>query len=271
MNIPVEWQPLVEAAARGGQGLTPAVLDAARALFERAYAAGERTPGELSREYTKDEYLLIVDADGRASGRGQALLEEYRRTLFAHSQFSRWFQEVALVEGADDDPDEPVLLAARWLAHLVGLRHQTVDLFLDPPGLAGYTLVQVRGMGKIDSPGMFDLPCAGHAVGTDGMRESLEKELGEELGLRLDDLEGLEYVGALAAENRADEARWLINVERRHLYRARLKAERVGRARFCDGEVAALAVFALDELRELTRRFPERAASGLLDTIHLYT
>ena len=93
-----------------------------------------------------------------------------------------------------------MLLAARWLCHLVGLRHRTVEIFLDLAGVGdGHTLVQVRGMDKVIAPGAFDIPCAGHASGAEFSEEALRHELGDELNLALEDLEDLRLIAEHAA------------------------------------------------------------------------
>ena len=61
-----------------------------------------------------------------------------------------------------------------------------------------------------------------------------------------------------------------INEEHRVLYRARLTSASISCIRFTDGEVAALGVFSVPELRELIRRYPERIASGLADSMAYY-
>ena len=49
-------------------------------------------------------------------------------------------------------------------------------------------------MDNYETPGTFDLPCAGHVSGVDSAEETLAKELGEEVNLALDDLEDLRLV-----------------------------------------------------------------------------
>ena len=59
----------------------------------------------------------------------------------------------------------------------------------------------------------------------------------------------------------------LLNEEYRYLFRARLKEESIKRIRFSDGEVAALALFRIDELRAYCKTYPDRVATGLADAI----
>ncbi len=145
-----------------------------------------------------------------------------------------------------------------------------MELFIDPPVLEGHTLVQVRGMDKVLAPGAFDIPCAGHVSGVDGVEESLHKELGEELNLRIDDLEKLSLVARYASQAHDYAEDGLVNVEYCYLFRAGLKPHTVPNIRFNDGEVAGLAVFNVNELRGLVQRYPERVASGLSDSLRFY-
>lgn len=263
--LPAGWVSLRAAVETAGHSLTPSVFDRAVSLFNEMYAAGEHTPAELTREYEHKEFLVALDETGRPNQPTQAMLDTCSRMLRAHPAFGRWFQEGRMPEG------EPVLMAARWLCHLVGLRHGTVEIFIDPPGgeLKGFTLVQVRGMDKLEAPGAFDIPCAGHISGADSVEVSLGKELGEELNLTLDSLADLRLLGRYNSYNESTE-RGLVNNEYRVLYRATLKPDAVRRIRFTDGEVAGLSVFAVKELRALVQKFPERVASGLSDAIGYY-
>ena len=242
------------------------VFEQIRQLFLNYYT-GNETPEELTREYAVDEYLMVVDMDGMPSRPTQLMLDQYHDLVHRHPAFGRWFREDTLREG--EHTGAPVLLAARWLCHLIGLRHGTVEIFIDPPGEAGQTYVQVRGMDKFEAPGAFDIPCAGHISGTDGYEESLRKELGEELNLRLEDLDGLCMVERYNSfgEEHGDGP---INNEHRVLYQARLKPDAAARIRFVDGEVAGLSIFSVPELRELVKRYPDRVASGLSDALGYY-
>ena len=207
-----------------------------------------------------------MDAAGQPVLPTHEMLNAFAATLGTYPAFSNWFQLEEIREGPLSG--QPVLLVARWLCHLSGLRHITVELFLDPPGWPGVTLVQVRGVNKIESPADFDMPCAGHVDGLDGIYASLAKELEEELGLRIDDLEDLREVKRFdAPSDSGPEPR---NHEFRVLYQARLKAASTRHIRLREGEVAGLAVITLPELRLLVERFPERVASGLLEALPLY-
>jgi len=269
-NIPTGWAALRELAEVSGRGLSPRIIDACWRLLHTGLAVEQEEPGRLTPEYGKDEYLLVVDRYGQPEGRSAEIVAAWRACYFANRQFGMWFREATLEE-------RPVLLAARWLCHLAGLRHQTVEIFIDPPEAAppkvdtpqaAHTLVQVRGMDKVDAPGAFDIPCAGHVSGLDGIEQSLEKELGEELNLRLGDLDDLRELARYISPAR--QGCYLLDEEYRYLYRAMLKPGAVGQIRFSDGEVGALALFNMVELRRYCQRFPERAASGLSDALGYY-
>jgi isopentenyldiphosphate isomerase len=268
MGLPACWRSLRETAAAQGWVLNQAVIDQLQRIFWEVYAAGEVSPGVLTREFERDEFLLVVDEQGQPSGTGEKLLEGCQKTTAAQTGFAKWLRIDKTYTSAGGE--QPVLLAARWLCHLAGLRHGTVEIFIDPPHLEGHTLVQVRGLDKFEAPGAFDIPCAGHISGVDSAEMSLRKELEEELNLALDDdlsdFHPLERYNSYTIRLTDGP----LNNEYRVLYRARLKAESAGRIRFSDGEVAGLAVFAISELRELVRRYPERVASGLGDAMQYY-
>lgn len=265
-ELPGIWSDLVEEVEGANRKLTRGVFDKAREVFLAYYASGAETPQGLIREYTQDEFLFVVDQDGKGSLPARGMLDDYHKTVRSHPAFARWFREEVLLEG--EWAGTRVLLTARWLCHLVGLRHKTVEIFIDPPDLPGHTLVQVRGMEKFHSPGAFDIPCAGHVDGIDGDEESLRKELVQEINLTLDDMEGLRLLERY--NSFGEDVPGRANYEHRVLYRARLKPGAMGKIRFADGEVAGMSVFSVAELRELVRMYPERVAAGLSDAIGYY-
>lgn len=260
--LPPAWHALRYAAAAADYVLNCYLYEQIRKLFLDEYAGQDgRSPAGLTREYGQQEYLLVVDAAGSPASVDAAILDDFAQTARMYPDFLRWFR-------LDTNPGagQPVLLVARWLCHLSGLRHITVEIFLDPPAMDDFTLVQVRGLGKVESPGAFDLPCAGHISGVDDVLVSLAKELEEELGLALNDLSELREINRFDAplSSGGPEPQ---NHEFRVVFQARLKANSVGHIRFTDGEVAGLAVFSLPELRLLVERYPERVASGLREAI----
>lgn len=266
--LPSHWRTLRLQVAQTGFVLSPAIFKRIQKLFLQEYAVddGSRLLA-LTREYNHPEYLLVVDAAGQPVLPDAGMLKAFADSAREAPLFQRWFRLEAIAEGPHQG--KPVLLAARWLCHLSGLRHVTVEMFLDPPAWPGVTLVQVRGVNKMESPAGFDLPCAGHVDGQDGIAASMWKELEEELGLCAEDLEEMHEVCRFDAP--ADSGPEPRNHEYRVLYQARLKAASVNRIRLREGEVAGLAVISLPELRVLIERFPERVASGLVEAMPFYT
>jgi len=90
-----------------------------------------------TKEYGKLEFLLCVNQQGEPVYTSEEILEDYHKTAARFSEYRLWFREAKLPE------NQPTLLIARWLCHLVGFRHRVVHLFVDHPELAQHTLLQV--------------------------------------------------------------------------------------------------------------------------------
>jgi hypothetical protein len=164
-GLPAIWQMVRLSVAEAGYVLDLNVYERLRSLFIQTYASGDGSQlAAITREFLQDEYLLVVDAAGQPVLPEQSIVADFEVMLQAHPSFSVWFQMDTVAEGPGSS--KPVLLVARWLCHLSGLRHVTVELFLDLPDRPGATLVQIRGLAKSESPGDFDLPCAGHIIPT---------------------------------------------------------------------------------------------------------
>jgi 8-oxo-dGTP pyrophosphatase MutT (NUDIX family) len=219
---------------------------------------------QLSPEYGKEEHLLPVDGTGTAVHPSQDVIEDYRAQAAQHPGFAHWLQEAPFGDG-----QQPILLVARWLCHLVGFRHQTVELFLDHPAVPEYTLIQVRSLAKVEAPGCFDLPAAGHLTGVASPQEGLYKELEEELGLTGHDINDVQQIGSYDHVDPPD-ASDLYNAEHRTVFAGRLKGDALPRIRFVDHEVAAVAIYSLAEIQMLLDAHPERVASGLAHSWPLY-
>jgi len=251
--------------ARADHILNETVYDQLKDLFTSLSAKPEGCESleGLTPEYGKAEFFVCVDSSGRAVLASEAMLESFREIAGRHPDFELWFQETL------DGNGEPVLLVGRWLCHLVGLRHRSVHLFIDHPTNLSYTLVQVRSFEKFESPGLFDLPAAGHVVDLETAEDSLFKELEEELDWRKNDILDLKMIGSYNYAEPLSKP-GLCNVEYRLVFRSRLKGDGMRSASFSDGEVAAISVFAVSEIRELIKGFPERVASGLLQSFPVY-
>lgn len=264
------WQALRTRVAADRYELTPENFQALCGLFLSHYAGQERTPAELTREYPsavgQGEVLRVVNSQGQAIAPDAAMLNTYQALRGQYPVFGDWF---ALDWIHENGQTKELLLPGRWLCHLVGWLHPTVEIFIDPPHMPGLTLVQVRSLEKFEAPGAFDIPCAGHVSGAEDWLPSLRKELGEELNLALEDLSGLREI-ARYTDLRPGRESGPVNQEFRVLYQSILKPEAAGKIRFSDGEVAGLALFSVAELRRLAAQNPERAAGGLTGALPYY-
>jgi isopentenyldiphosphate isomerase len=275
-GLPGAWRALRDEVERSNRTLSRSAFVRARQLFLAHYASGGLSPAGLTREWGGDEFLVVVDEHGRPVRPGSEMLELFRKTATVHPSFRRWFKEV-LLEGGEW-AGAPTLMAGRWLCHMVGLRHTTVLVFLDPPQADASaqedarTLVQVRSPDKFEAPGRLDIACAGHVCGVDTPEAALEKELKEELDITLDKLEDLRLLGRYNSYQESGDGR-ITNNEHRVLFRARLQAAESGGGaalygiRFNDGEVAGMQLITLEALRRMAADEPDRMAGGLRDSL----
>lgn len=253
------WASLMLCVSKAHRTLTSDVI-------KKLVDLPDEAPGE---GYGESEYLLPVDGNGYPVPFATDVVDTVQAYVEATGR-GCWLRPVVIPK---DSGAVKTLLVMRWLHHRIGLRHQTVQLILDHPSQPAITFMQVRGLDKTEAPGAFDLPCAGHVVGLDSALATLEKELQEELGLTLDDLDDLRQVGDYEyppPSTTPDPYAGFYNVEYRTVYRARLKADGIEAVRIADQEVAALALVARATLPELAARFPERVASGLSGTLPWY-
>jgi 8-oxo-dGTP pyrophosphatase MutT (NUDIX family) len=267
---PAQWAKDIAALRSAAQAsdyrLDAAVYDRARVLFRHTAATGV-LPDEMRGavpEYGQEEFFRSVDAAGQAVPIPAAILQDYDALANQHAAYALWFQPV---RGADG---ERVLLVARWLCHLAGFRHRTVELLLDHPLLADHVLVQVRGVDKAEAPACFDLPVAGHVAGLSTLEAALAQESQEELGLTRNMIEDLHCVGSYDDHVHLEPLPGFWNVEYRTLYRAQLAREAWLHLTSPSDEVAGFAVFSLARLRELMLHFPDRVASALEDSWPLF-
>lgn len=252
---------LVAAVEAAGYELNEALC---RQLWQLYKDEDEQIVARSAPEYGEREYLLCVDAQGQPVRLPVAAVSDLSGEITRDPRFGLWFRP-AVLPGVG----ELTLLPARWLCHLIGLRHQTVHLFIDHPTRPGHMLVQVRGVDKKDAPGCFDLPVAGHVEALDTLPATLDKEMGEELGLARDALDELTFLGCQVQEHAQNRA-VVRNVEYQAVYRGRLS--RTAWLDLCPAsdEVAAVAVFPCSPLEAMMARFPERFALGLRDCWPLY-
>ncbi len=266
------------------QCLGTSVYQEAKELF-LACAARPEYLAELRRlapQFGRAEFLLPVDAQGMAAPANVEVLRDVPSTLAARPEFEAWFQVANMSgppgsastatlagQGEPASPSPAFVLVSRWLCHLAGLRHRTVEIFIDHPVDGQFTLVQIRSPAKLEYPGCFDLPTAGHVVGLASLEESFYKELHEELALGTDDLEAVQRLGSYVSDETSyGGARR--DVEQRTVFASRLKPGRLEKIRFLDGEVAGVAFFKVSEIEALLSKYPERVASGLAQSLPLY-
>ncbi|MBL7200134.1 MAG: NUDIX domain-containing protein [Anaerolineae bacterium] len=261
-----EWRSLIDAVRGAGHQLDAAAYGQVWELFQRC-TIDRAVLDALRRsapEYGGAEYLASVDGEGQVIRVASNLLARFEEQASRYPEFGLWFREAVPV------PQEGrTLLIARWLCHLAGFRHQTVHLFLDHSSLPDHTLVQVRGLSRADAPGCYDLPVAGHVEGLASVEETLFKELEEELGLAPASVAGLRALGQHEQRTLGAPCRFN-NVEYAHVFCGRLTQEGWLRASAASPEVAALALFHLDDLEDALARTPERFACGLSGSYPLY-
>lgn len=260
------WSRLRVLVVEADHVLLPTVYAEVRQAFAD-WASGPTYPqnsGRLTPERGQSEFLICVNHTGVPVPLTKDAIEDFEQTALRHPDFKKWFQPAILHEGK-----RPTLFVARWLCHLLGFRHRAVHLFIDHPTLEDYTLIQVRGVHKIQYPGCFGVPTAGHIVEFTPVMDSLLKELREELNLTHHDIDELKKIGSYDHQDVVGQP-GVHNVEFRIVFRGRLKKDGLLKARFADGEVAALAFFALSELEALIEAFPERVSSGLMASLPVY-
>lgn len=245
--------------AEAGRVPTDGVLEAAQAFM--AFCAKPEWAGRLAAfapDYTLDEYLVAVDADGKPAHL------EAGPVSTPHDPGGRPLFSRVSGEGVQG------VCVARWLAHLAGFRHCALHLFLDHPTRKDYTLLQLRSFSKCGYPGCFDIPVGGHIKETTPVETALAEELEEELGLSLcDDTAGVEQIAVYEHVDPPGRPAFR-DVEARLVFAGRLREEAFARAHFTDAEAAALCIFRIGEVAELAGRQPERVASGLRGSFEHY-
>jgi isopentenyldiphosphate isomerase len=256
------------------QGLRAATAQADCVLNDESYAralamfrscladSGEMSALQRAADYQKREFLLCVDCDGAPVRATPDMLASYGQIAAEQPSLRLWLEPASAADGS------PVLLTARWLCHLAGFRHRTVHLLIDHPTRADYTLLQVRGLSKPNYPACFDVPAAGHVIGLDSVRNTVIKELQEELGLAEEDIVDLRPLGSSShIETPRGAGYW--DVEHIAVFAGRLAAGGLDKIAFADGEAAGLCIFAISELQTLAARYPEQIASGLTTSLPL--
>ena len=95
------------------------------------------------------------------------------------------------------------------------------------------------------------------------VEQALRHELKEELGLNLDNIDNLDLLGQY---NYSDG----FNTEYITVYRGRLRSDDLLQLNANDEELTAIATFPVRKIAEFIKLYPERVASGLSASFHLY-
>jgi len=258
----MEWvKELRDVVRQANRLVSPVVMTRLLELHARCLEdqAHEHHVAHLAPAYGAREQLLVVAACGQPASLDPKARLELERATMRESGLARWMRPSS----------ETGVWVARWLCHLAGLRHRTVQLFIDHPHFSQATLVQIRSVDKAHYPGCLDIPAAGHVSGDENPRDALVAELAQELGLSARQLLMVVPIGGYEAKDDHTQTA-MLDVEFRLVYAARLCEGAMREVCFADGEVAALAICDLDELQALLDRYPERAASGLRGSWPLY-
>ena len=243
--------------------LTTKSYTAVKSLFLETTSSRDKQSywEESSPEYGSGEYLHNVDSRGTEVLTPVGMVEDFRWTIKDYPNFALWFKELSTPK--QSNPQEVTLLPARWLCHTAGFRHLSVNLFLEPQGDSDHMLVQVRGTKKAESPGLFDLPVAGHIGAEQTVREAVFLEAKEELGLVEADLINLTLIDSYEYTG-SDIESGIWNVEFRWVFLACLSTRKIAQIRPVSDEVAAIALFSSSQIELMVDTFPDRVASGLL-------
>lgn len=79
--------------------------------------------------------------------------------------------------------DEVIGRERRAVVHARGLWHRAVHIFVF--NAAGDTFLQKRSLAKDSSPGLWTVACSGHVDAGEDYDTAAQRELGEEIGVRL--------------------------------------------------------------------------------------
>lgn len=212
------------------------------------------------QEHDKPEFLLCVDHNGTPVTIPQEIIDDFEETIELYPEYSLWFNKAQLTS------TQSTLLIARWLCHLFGFRHQVVHLFIDHPKLAEHTLLQVRSIDKPESPSRFDLPVAGHVISTEKIKDTLQKEIKEELEIEISLLRNLVQIGSYNFHDPSN----FNNTEYRVVFYARLSIEGWLKASANSDELAAIASLPISKLHQMMVDSPNSIASGLQKSFEFY-
>jgi isopentenyl-diphosphate delta-isomerase type 1 len=83
-----------------------------------------------------------------------------------------------------NDRDEVIGQERRAVVHVTGLWHRAVHILVF--NATGQVFLQKRSMSKDMSPGLWDSSCSGHVDAGEAYDQAAQRELREELGVKLD-------------------------------------------------------------------------------------
>lgn len=148
-----------------------------------------------------------------------------------------------------DEADQVVATATRAEVHKDGLLHRAVHLFVI--NRRGELLLQKRSRLKDAHPGVWDSSVAGHLDAGEGYLEAAQREMGEEMGIEMAELEEVAKISPSEATG------W----EHVRLYMLRWD----GRPRFPYSEVESVLWLSPDEIDAWLERRPDDFASGFIE------
>ena len=197
----------------------------------------------------------------------QHAIDDLAKELAAYQSILRPGEKDENLSIVDEHGVETGVQAPRWLAHLLGLSHQAVDIILkwQHPQLGQVAILQVRSWDKDNSPGCLDISAGGHPKFDQSVEEAAFSELEEELGLRQEHLQGrkLECIKKyFIFEEKVNKAQFY-NAEWRYIYTGLLNNDALEAIHFQDKEVAGLTIMPIKIVKNLPNQSILPVASGL--------
>jgi 8-oxo-dGTP pyrophosphatase MutT (NUDIX family) len=172
--------------------------------------------------------LRAADAGWLIEGEADAALARLAQWLHDQGLASRWRDELLAV---DDTQGTPVARIERAAVRPLGITTHAVHLI--GRSAEGHHWVQQRALDKSTDPGLWDTLMGGLVSADESIEQTLEREIWEEAGLRLHQLDGLRAHGRVTVRRPLREG---YMIEHIHVFEATLAAGAVPVNQ--DGEVA---------------------------------
>lgn len=112
-----------------------------------------------------------------------------------------------------DANDEWIKDERRDQIHILGLRHRAVHVLIF--NAAGEVFLQKRGLHKKENPGMWDSSVAGHVDAGEAYDDCCIREIGEEVGLKIDQVPSRLFK-LQASEITGMEFAWVYRLDTEH-------------------------------------------------------